>query len=37
MPKTQPTLPTIELGSHQVTRLVIGGNPFSTRLVGLTG
>ena len=37
MPRTRPTLPTIELGGHQVTRLIIGGNPFSTRLVSLTG
>src|SRR5262245_46986550 len=25
--KTDPLLPTIKLGPHQVTRLIIGGNP----------
>src|SRR5262245_261248 len=25
---TQPTLPAIQLGPHQVTRLIIGGNPI---------
>ncbi len=29
MPQQQPMLPTIPLGTHQVTRLIIGGNPFS--------
>ncbi len=29
MATTQQMLPTIELGKHQVTRLIIGGNPFS--------
>jgi hypothetical protein len=27
-PATQPTLPTIKLGSHDVTRLILGGNPI---------
>jgi hypothetical protein len=26
-PKAEPLLPTIKLGPHQVTRLIIGGNP----------
>jgi len=26
--KSQPALPTIRLGTHQVTRLIIGGNPI---------
>ena len=26
---TTPLLPTITLGGHQVTRLIVGGNPFS--------
>ena len=29
MAETQAVLPTIELGGRQVTRLIIGGNPFS--------
>ena len=29
MPEIQSMLPTIELGGYQVTRLIIGGNPFS--------
>ena len=27
-PKAEPRLPTIKLGPHQVTRLIIGGNPI---------
>src|SRR5581483_8491358 len=26
--KVEPLLPTIKLGPHQVTRLIIGGNPI---------
>lgn len=29
MPQQQLMLPTIALGTHRVTRLIIGGNPFS--------
>src|SRR5262245_22934459 len=27
-PAAQPLLPTVKLGPHQVTRLIIGGNPI---------